>query len=104
MKAGGIQEHREVTEHCREAHPGGLSPAQTPGKRLGQAAKWTIWMALKLGSKHWTVSCMFRGTQDAGVKGRQPRCCSQSIRALGTLSEKLGPQDPPGPLPPLRSL
>ena len=60
-----------------KGRPGGLSPAQTPGTCLGQAAKGTIWMVLKLGSKHWTESCMFSGTQDGGVKGRLPRGCSQ---------------------------
>lgn len=60
-----------------EGRPGGLSPARTPGTCLGWAAKWTIWMVLKLGSTCWTVSCMFSGTQDSGVKGRLPRWCSQ---------------------------
>ena len=87
-----------------KGRPGGLSPAQTPGTCLGQAANGTIWMVLKLGSKHWTESCMFSGTQDGGVKGRLPRGCSQWHQSLATLSEKLGPRDPAGPLPSLRSL
>ena len=84
-----------------EGRPGGLSPAQTPGTRLDRAAKGTIWMVLKLESKHWTVSCMFSGTQNGGVKGRLPRWCSQRhqsprhpFRKAGTTGPSRAPAIP----------
>ena len=71
MRAPGS---REVTEHCGgRAIQVALPLLKQPDSYLGQTAKGTIWIVLKLESKNWKVSCMVRGTEDDGVKGRLPR-------------------------------